>query len=98
MLEVLKHIDIELLLLINGLHNAFFDQLMYLASGTIMWLPLYATLIFFMVRKQKWQSLISLLFIVLLITLTDQGSTHLFKDMFHRLRPCHKIGRASCRE
>jgi undecaprenyl-diphosphatase len=30
-----------------------------------------------------------LLFIALLITLSDQGSVQLFKNVFHRPRPCH---------
>ena len=30
------------------------------------------------------------LFIVLVVALTDQSSVHLFKDVFQRLRPCHE--------
>jgi undecaprenyl-diphosphatase len=89
MLEFLKHIDTELFFIINSHHNAFFDYLMWLASGTVLWLPLYAVLIFFIIRKEKWQSIIILLSIAFLILLSDQGSTLLFKDVFHRLRPCH---------
>ena len=31
-----------------------------------------------------------LLFIILVITLADQTSVHLFKNVFQRLRPCHE--------
>ena len=31
-----------------------------------------------------------LLFVILVITLADQTSVHLFKNVFERLRPCHE--------
>ena len=54
-----------------------------------LWIPLYAFLLYLIIKEYKWKSLIILLFIAILITLSDQLSVHLFKNAIQRLRPCH---------
>jgi len=62
---------------------------MYWISVKWLWIPLYAFLLYLIIKEYKWKSLIILLFIAVLITLSDQLSVHLFKNAIQRLRPCH---------
>jgi len=89
MLNYLNQLDTELFLNLNGWHNHFFDILMVYVSSMLFWLPFYIFLFYLLIREYKWKSLIILLFTALLITLTDQSSVQLFKNVFERLRPCH---------
>jgi undecaprenyl-diphosphatase len=59
-------------------------------SGKTTWWPFYLALLVYLGWKQRWQLLAIIVFIVLAITLADQGSVHLFKEVFERLRPCHE--------
>ncbi|RLD63292.1 MAG: phosphatase PAP2 family protein [Bacteroidetes bacterium] len=89
MIDKLLQLDTDLFLFLNSLHSDFFDQIMWFISGKIQWLPLYALLIFFIIRKFKIKSIIILASLILAIVFSDQISVHLFKDVFQRLRPCH---------
>jgi undecaprenyl-diphosphatase len=89
MLDALSLIDTDLFLLINGWHNSFFDVVMVYVSAKFFWIPFYAFLLYLIYMNYGRYTLIILLFIAIMITLTDQGSVHLFKNVFQRLRPCH---------
>jgi undecaprenyl-diphosphatase len=89
-MNFLLQLDQKLFLAVNGLHSPLFDFLMYWASDKFIWLPLYAFLLFLMLRKYRRQPWMLILAIALLVTLTDQISVKLFKDVFERLRPCHE--------
>ena len=89
MLEFLDHIDRIVFLFLNSLHSVFWDHVMFWISGRFNWIPLYLLIIGYLVYRYKWRVLIILLLVVLLITMSDQGSVHLFKEVFKRLRPCH---------
>jgi len=89
-MDWLLHLDSQLFLAINGWHNETWDGIMWWISGKISWWPFYLFLLAFMAWKKKWQLLPMLLFIILVITLADQTSVHLFKNVFQRLRPCHE--------
>ena len=90
MLEFLDHIDRNLFLFLNGLNSPFWDQIMWWISGRLIWLPLYLLIIGWLIFRFKWKVIIILVMVALLITLSDQGSVHLFKEVFKRLRPCHE--------
>lgn len=90
MLEFLDHIDRNLFLFLNGLNSPFWDQVMWLISGRLIWLPLYLLIIGWLVYRFKWKVIIILVMVALLIILSDQGSVYLFKEVFKRLRPCHE--------
>ncbi|MBE0640207.1 MAG: phosphatase PAP2 family protein [Bacteroidales bacterium] len=87
-IDLLNKIDTWLFLLLNGLHNPFFDELMFWISYKYTWIPLYAFLLFLLARKYKINALWLLLFVALLITFSDQVSVFV-KNYFERLRPCH---------
>lgn len=89
MLDFLNHIDTQLFLILNSWHNDFFDVIMVYASSKLFWLPFYLFLLYLVIKEYKWKSLVIILFVAVLITLTDQSSVQLFKNVFQRLRPCH---------
>ncbi len=91
MIEFLNHIDRTLFLFLNGFHNPFFDQVMFGATKSLMWLPLYLFFLFFVIRKYKWNTLVILVFATLMILASDQLS-NLVKDTVHRLRPSNQPG------
>jgi len=89
LIELLKNWDTSLFLLLNGWHNPFLDFLMYWISEKWVWIPFYLILLLILIKEYKIRILIILLFIAVLITLSDQISSSLFKECFKRLRPCY---------
>ncbi len=88
MIETLKHIDQQVTIWLNQQHSPFFDDLMYWISDKYIWVPFYALLVALMIIKLKKHSITALVAIALLITLSDQLSVHMFKEVFERFRPC----------
>lgn len=86
---MLENLDRHMLLAINSLNSPFFDNVMYAISGKLIWAPLYLAILIYLGFGYRRKFLVILIFIVLLITLSDQISVQLFKNIFHRLRPCH---------
>jgi undecaprenyl-diphosphatase len=89
MLQTLINWDTQLFLFLNSIHSPFWDYIMAFVSGKLSWIPLYLLLIYFITRKYGWKTLWWLVAITLLVVATDQVSVGLFKNVFHRLRPCH---------
>ena len=93
MIEEILNLDSELFLFLNSLGSSNFDSfwiyLSYKESNILFYLSL---LIFYFYSKSQKIKLsevfYSLLFIAIMITITDQTS-NLFKDAFQRLRPCY---------
>lgn len=86
-MEYLKTIDTELFLFLNGIHNAFFDTIMFWLSDKLFWIPMYLLIIFLMIRRYKMRGVLMLLFIGIVIALCDQTASHLLKNLVQRLRP-----------
>jgi undecaprenyl-diphosphatase len=89
MLELLKHLDTEMLLFFNGHPNPFFDFFFYWVSDKWIWLPFYAFLAVRVYMIDRKNFLFVLLFIAAAIALSDQVSSGLIKEHVMRLRPCH---------
>lgn len=87
-LDILDAIDKKIFLFLNGLHNDFFDFLMYWISDRFIWFPMYALFIFLIIRKYRIRSVLILVLVATTITLSDQISVFL-KNYFARPRPCH---------
>ena len=93
MIEEILNLDSELFLFLNSLGSSNFDSfwiyLSFKESNILVYLSL---LIFYFYSKSQKIKLsevfYSLLFIAIMITITDQTS-NLFKDSFQRLRPCY---------
>ena len=89
-MEWLLDLDTRIFLSINGLHSPAWDGIMWWISGKFTWWPFYLLILIYLGITKKMQLLPMVIFIALGITLTDQTSVHLFKNVFHRLRPCHE--------
>lgn len=90
MIDWLLQLDTKLFLFLNGLNSESWDSIMWWVSGKTTWWPFYVLLLGFLGWKKGWQLAPMMLFLVLVIVLTDQSSVHLFKNVFLRLRPCHE--------
>jgi undecaprenyl-diphosphatase len=93
MLETLKTIDQDIFFFLNGLHNPFFDSVMFHGTKTVVWIPVYIFLVYLVIRRYRWKAAWVLLFAALMILLSDQAS-NLFKDWIARPRPTHEPGLA----
>ena len=87
---MLEHLDQQLFLFLNSHNSPFWDQVMHAISGKVIWAPLYLTILIYLGFKYKRKFLIIILFVILAVTLADQVSVQLFKNVFQRLRPCHE--------
>jgi undecaprenyl-diphosphatase len=85
----IQNVDTQWLLAINGAHNEVMDFLMWWVSDKLIWIPLYAFLLYLFFRKYKKYTWLILVSVVVLITFSDQGSVFI-KDTVMRLRPCHE--------
>jgi undecaprenyl-diphosphatase len=90
MIETLKSIDTDLFLAINGAHSSFFDFIMFWASERWIWIPLYVFFAWLLYKNYGKKAWLLILMGGLIIVITDQTSVYLFKNVFHRLRPCHE--------
>lgn len=89
MLDYILELDTQLFLWLNNLGAEEWDQFWIKVTSKTFWIPFYVLIVlaFGFVYKPKsfaW----SLLFIAITVLATDQGSVHLFKEQFMRLRPC----------
>lgn len=89
MIESLINFDTNLFLLINGMHNPYFDNFMYFFSGKSVWFPFYLSLIVTLVFYRKKQSFWIILALILCIVIADQIASGFFKEWVKRLRPSH---------
>ena len=96
--------DIELLIYLNNLGTVQWDGFWLLITNKFSAIPLYFLLLYFTYKHYGIKKTLAIvLFVVLLITLSDQTS-NLFKYGFKRLRPCHdenishliRLVKASC--
>lgn len=89
MIQYLVNIDRQLFLFFNGFHSPFFDSVFTVITTTVTWIPLFALLIFFFIKKYKKQSVYVILGVIVLVACTDLVSARIFKPVFMRPRPCH---------
>mgnify|MGYP002624057105 CR=1 FL=1 len=88
-------LDQQLLLLINGAHTAWLDMVMWYISKTFVWIPLYAVLLYAVIKQMGWkQTLVVVVMTALVITLADQVSSGIIKPLVARPRPTHDEGLA----
>ena len=91
MIDTLIALDEKCFLLINQSGIDFLDPIMLFVTHKFSWIPFYAFLVYFIFKRKGKQGFWILLSIALLITMADQGSVQLFKNVFERLRPCHVL-------
>ena len=87
MIEQLIEYDKELLRFLNGYHASWLDPVVLILTETITWIPLYAFLLYLVIKEYKKECWIILLGIGLTILLADQITASIMKPYFARLRP-----------
>ena len=88
MIEQIAQWDKELLVALNGSSSLFLDGIMLTITETSTWVPLFACLLYAVIRNNKWRgSLLIIIMVALLVTLCDQFASGFCKPYFHRLRP-----------
>ena len=89
MFRWLIEFDKETLLYLNSIHAPMWDEIMWWASKTITWIPLYVVLIVFIIyRERPRQFIYTLVFAAIVILLSDRLSV-IIKDFVERPRPTH---------
>src|SRR4051794_35990894 len=68
--------------------NTFFDSTFPVWRESITWAPLYLFLLLFMIFNFGTRSWPWICMLLVTVTLTDQVSSHLLKDLIARPRPC----------
>lgn len=89
MIEYILTPDQNFFLFLNGLHSSWADVFFYWVSNRFVWIPFYAVLIFFMIKKWRKKSIPIFIALTLCIFLTDQ-SCNLIKRSVQRPRPSHE--------
>lgn len=88
MIDWLNTIDTQVFLALNGLHAPYFDAFMKLFTGKWIWVPMYAAVLFAVVRNYRWrQTLAVLVCVALAITIADQVCATLIRPEVCQLRP-----------
>ena len=88
-MQGLEAFDSRLFLWLNGLHTDWLDSVMIAVTKMWVWIPLYALLLYFVIKHYGKRSLWVLLAVGVVILCSDQLSAHVCKPLFHRLRPCY---------
>lgn len=88
LLQSLIHIDESVLLFLNGFHNTLGDHFMSIFTGKWIWVPMYASILYVLLKNFNWKvTLCCLVAIALTITFADQVCSTLIRPVVERLRP-----------
>jgi undecaprenyl-diphosphatase len=69
--------------------NPFFDLIMPFIRQPLFWLPLYLFIILFAIYNFQKKGAVWIGWMLLTVIITDIISSHFFKPLFGRLRPCN---------
>lgn len=90
MIEWLEAIDRSIVLGVNSLHNPWLDELMWLISGKLIWIPFYLFLLYLAFKTFGFRkTMIFLLLALVCVGLSDLISSQLIKNNIARYRPSH---------
>ena len=90
-MDDLLALDQRLLLALNGSDSLFWDNVMWIITRTVTWLPLGLVLLFIVLKNASLRQILLFVCAVgLLILVTDRVSSGLIKPFVHRLRPTHE--------
>jgi undecaprenyl-diphosphatase len=82
--------DHRIFFFINGNHTAWLDQIMWWLSNRNTWIPLYALMLFQLYRRHSLRPFMwSLLFLCIMLLMTDTLVSYGIKPAVMRLRPSH---------
>jgi membrane-associated phospholipid phosphatase len=88
MIEVLKSIDIEVLVTINRqCENTVLDFLCPIFREKLTWIPLYFLVLLFLIKIEKWHAIVWVIAALFAVSLSDQLGL-MIKNLVQRPRPC----------
>jgi undecaprenyl-diphosphatase len=88
----LEKIDQSIVIAINGWHTPFLDEIMWIISSKLVWIPFYLFLIYLATKKNSIkQTLFFTILAILSVVISDLISTYCFKEVFLRYRPSHNL-------
>ncbi|MDE5711817.1 MAG: phosphatase PAP2 family protein [Bacteroides sp.] len=91
LMEVLQGVidlDTKVLLSFNGMHNTYFDYFMSAYSGKWVWIPMYAAILYVMLRNFSWKvALGCALSVALVVLFADQVCDALIRPYVERMSP-----------
>jgi undecaprenyl-diphosphatase len=90
MIENLMQLDRELLLFLNGINSPFWDNFFLIYTSAAVWIPFYVLIVAAILFRQHTKGLLTVLFLILVVVLTDQISSTIIKGSIERLRPSHE--------
>ena len=87
--QSLMETDQTVFLYLNGLYTSFGDYFMSSFSGKVIWAPMYASVLYVLLKNADWKvALYCLIAIVLTTTFADQACATFIRPAVARLRPC----------
>lgn len=86
--DTIVEADHKLFFFLNGLHQNWLDAPMTLVSNRLVWIPLYAWMLYLLYKKYGKGTWIILLCAIGLILFSDQ-TANVFKEIVQRFRPTH---------
>lgn len=90
MIDFINTLDTEVFLELNQNHAPFWDYFMSAFSGKIIWVPMYATVVYLILKNLNWKiSLCLFIGIALTIALSDITCAKIIRPMAERLRPAN---------
>ncbi len=90
-LEQILEWDKKLFLAIHdGWSSNVLDTIMPILRNPLFWIPVYAFLLYFSIRKFGRNGLLWCLALIVVFGLTDFTSASILKPYFNRLRPCNE--------
>lgn len=82
--------DQQLLLFLNSFHNTFGDYFMSTFTGKWIWVPMYASILYVLLKNFNWKTtLFCLVAIALTITFADQVCATVIRPLVERPRPAN---------
>jgi undecaprenyl-diphosphatase len=81
--------DQQLFLFLNSFHSPFWDEVMWIISGRLTWIPLYIGILIALGIKLRRKFPVLILMIILAVALSDRTSV-MIKNIAKRPRPCHE--------
>lgn len=90
MIEFLSNADTEVFLFFNSMHTDYLDRFMMMFTGRFVWVPMYAALLYTILRNcPPRRALVTSLCVILAIVFADQFCGHLLRPAVARLRPAN---------
>lgn len=88
LLSMLKAMDTMVFLTVNSHHNAYFDSVMWLVSGKLIWVPMYVSLFFVLLKNYSYKVVFAILLAIGVVFLfTDSFTAQVIRPWVCRLRP-----------